>query len=64
MNKIEIRLGEDSLQGKRGGGMNLINVFYVAIATVIIAVPVLRFQDGLAKGMRTAEAGRYALFMR
>ena len=42
----------------------LLNVMSVALATAIVAVPVLRFQDGLARGMRTAEAGRYALFLR
>ena len=42
----------------------MLNVMAVALATSIIAVPVLRFQEGLAKGMRTAEAGRYALFLR
>ena len=42
----------------------LLNVVSVVMATAIIAVPVLRFQDGLKKGMRTAEAGRYALFLR
>ena len=42
----------------------MLNVMSVALATAIIAVPVLRFQEGLAKGMRTAEAGRYALFLR
>lgn len=42
----------------------LINAMSVALATAMLAVPVLRFQDGLARGMRTAEAGRYALFMR
>ena len=42
----------------------MLNATLVALATAMISVPVLRFQDGLAKGMRTAEAGRYALFMR
>lgn len=42
----------------------LLNVISVALATAIVAVPVLRFQEGLAKGMRTADAGRYALFLR
>lgn len=42
----------------------LLNVVSVVLATGIIAVPVLRFQEGLAKGMRTADAGRYALFLR
>ena len=42
----------------------MLNVMSVALATAIIAVPVLRFHEGLAKGMRTAEAGRYALFLR
>lgn len=42
----------------------LLNVMSVVLATAMLAVPVLRFQEGLAKGMRTAEAGRYALFMR
>ena len=42
----------------------LLNVTMVAVATAAIAVPVLRFQEGLARGMRTAEAGRYALFLR
>lgn len=42
----------------------MLNVMAVALATAIIAVPVLRFQDGLRMGMCTAEAGRYALFMR
>lgn len=42
----------------------MLNVMAVALATATIAVPVLRFQDGLKKGMRTADAGRYALFLR
>lgn len=42
----------------------MLNVMSVALVTAVLAVPVLRFQDGLKKGMRTAEAGRYALFMR
>lgn len=42
----------------------ILKVLYVAIATTIVAVPVLRFQDGLARGMRTADAGRYAFFLR
>ena len=42
----------------------MLNVVSVVLATSIIAVPVLRFQDGLRMGMRTAEAGRYALFLR
>ena len=42
----------------------MLNVMSVALATAAIAVPVLRFHEGLAKGMRTAEAGRYALFLR
>ena len=42
----------------------MLNVMSVALATAIIAVPVLRFHEGLAKGMCTAEAGRYALFLR
>lgn len=42
----------------------IFNVMSVALATAIIAVPVLRFQEGLAKGMRTADAGRYAIFLR
>ena len=42
----------------------MLNALSVALATTIIAVPVLRFQEGLKKGMRTADAGRYALFLR
>ena len=42
----------------------LLNVMSVALATAMLAVPVLRFQEGLARGMRTAEAGRYAIFLR
>ena len=42
----------------------LLNVAMVAVATAAIAVPVLRFHEGLARGMRTSEAGRYALFLR
>ena len=42
----------------------LLNVMSVALGTAIIAVPVLRFHEGLARGMRTSEAGRYALFLR
>lgn len=42
----------------------LLNAMSVALVTAVLAVPVLRFQEGLAKGMRTADAGRYALFLR
>lgn len=42
----------------------MLNAMLVALATAIVAVPVLRFQEGLKRGMRTAYAGRYALFIR
>ena len=42
----------------------MLNVVSVVLATAMLAVPVLRFQDGLKKGMRTADAGRYAIFLR
>lgn len=33
-------------------------------AAIVLSVPVNRFGDGLRLGMRTAEAARYALFIK
>ena len=33
-------------------------------AAIVLSVPVNRFGDGLRLGMRTAEAARYAMFIK
>lgn len=49
------------------GGIDVRTVLFIAAhvgAAIVLSVPVNRFGDGLRLGMRTAEAARYAMFIK